>query len=89
MKISCVISLELPHRGDSIEYTQYIIFNIKKENHPRLSQICSYGIFPRDSMVNDPSTEGLLYVVLEEKTLFYIGNLTFSTSENTTFGVHE
>ena len=29
-----------------MEYTQYTMFNIKKENHPKLSQICSYGIFP-------------------------------------------
>ena len=42
--------LESPRRGDFNEYTQYTIFNIKKkENHPKLSQICSYGIFPRDS----------------------------------------
>ena len=37
--------LESSHRGDSYEYTQYTIFNIKKENHPKLSQICSNGIF--------------------------------------------
>ena len=30
------------YRGDSNEYTQYTIFNIK--NHPKLSHICSYGI---------------------------------------------
>ena len=34
-----------PHRGDSNEYTKHTIFNIKKENHPKLAQICSYGIF--------------------------------------------
>ena len=38
-----MFSLESPHRGDSNEYTQYTIFNIQKENHPKLSQICSYG----------------------------------------------
>ena len=32
-------SLESSHRGNSDEYTQYIIFNIKKEIHPKLSQI--------------------------------------------------
>ena len=34
------------------------IFNIKKENHPKLSQICSNGIFPREfktAVVNEPS----------------------------------
>ena len=36
-KIFCVFSLESPHRGDSNEYTQCIIFNIKKKialNYP-------------------------------------------------------
>ena len=38
MKVYCVFSLESPQRGDSNEYTQYIIFQYKKENHPTLSQ---------------------------------------------------
>ena len=35
MKECCVFSLESPDRGDSNEYTQYTIFNIKKENYPK------------------------------------------------------
>ena len=31
MKVCCVFSLESPHRGDSNEYTQYTIFNVKKK----------------------------------------------------------
>ena len=31
MKVYCVFSIESPHRGDSNEYTQYAIFNIKKK----------------------------------------------------------
>ena len=31
MKVCCVFSLESPHQGDSYEYTQYTIFNIKKK----------------------------------------------------------
>ena len=31
VKVCCVFSLESPHRGDSNEYTQYTIFNIKKK----------------------------------------------------------
>ena len=31
MKVRCVFSLESPHRGDSNEYTQCTIFNIKKK----------------------------------------------------------
>ena len=29
MRVCCVFLLESPHRGDSYEYTQYTIFNIK------------------------------------------------------------
>ena len=37
MKVCCVFSLESPHLGDSNEYTQYTVFNIKKKiilNYP-------------------------------------------------------
>ena len=37
MKVCSVFSLEPPHQGDSNESTQYTVFNIKKENHPKLS----------------------------------------------------
>ena len=47
--------------GDSNKYTQYTIFNLK-ENHPKLSQICSYGIFSKGlknefetAVANEPS----------------------------------
>ena len=40
-----MFSLELPHGGVSNENTQYTISQYEKENHPKLSQICSYGIF--------------------------------------------
>ena len=42
-----MFSLESPHRGDSNEYTQYNIFNMKKEKHPKLYSICCYGIFSK------------------------------------------
>ena len=38
MKVCCVFSLESPHRGDSNEYTQHTIINIKRKitlNHPK------------------------------------------------------
>ena len=44
MKVYCVFSLESPQRGNSNEYTQYTISQYKKENHPKLSQICNNGI---------------------------------------------
>ena len=57
-----MFSLELPHRGDSIEYTQFTIFNMNKKKHPKLSPVCSYGIFSKGiknkfetAMVNEPS----------------------------------
>ena len=37
--------LESPHRGDSNEYTQYTIFNMKKENHPYFPKSAWDGIF--------------------------------------------
>ena len=49
MKVCCVFSLELPQRGDSNEYTQYTIFNMKKKitlNYPRSATM---GFFPGDS----------------------------------------
>ena len=62
MKVFCVFSLESPQRGDSNENTQYTISHIKKENHPKLSQIYSYGICSKGlqnefetAVVNDPS----------------------------------
>ena len=49
MKVCCVFSLELPHRGDFNEYKQYAsISQYVKENQPKLTQLCSYGIFSRD-----------------------------------------
>ena len=56
-----MFSLESPHRGDSYEYTQYTIFNSKKK-HPKLSQICNFGMFSKGlndefetAVVNEPS----------------------------------
>ena len=62
MKVYCVFTLESPHRGDSNEYIQYAIFQYENKKHPKLSQICSYGIFSKRlkneferAMVNEPS----------------------------------
>ena len=54
--------LESPHRGDSNEFTQYTIFNIKKKmtlNYPKFTAVgfCSKG--PKNNfeiaVVNKPS----------------------------------
>ena len=68
-----MFSLESPQRGDSTEYTQYTISHYKKENHPKLSQICNYGIFSKGlnneletavvNYISVRATEGLLYVL--------------------------
>ena len=62
MKVYCVFTLEAPQRGDSNEYSQYTISQYKKETHPKLSQICNYGICSKGpkkefepSVVNEPS----------------------------------
>ena len=62
MKVYCLFLLESPQRGDSNEYTEYIIFQYTKENHPKLSQICHYGICAKGpknefepAVVNEPS----------------------------------
>ena len=43
-----MFSLESPHRGGSNEYTQYTIFNIKKENHTKFLKSADKGLLPRD-----------------------------------------
>ena len=48
MKVCCVCSLESPHGGDSNEYKQHTIINIKKKitlNYPKYDIVCSYGMF--------------------------------------------
>ena len=43
-----MFSLELPYQGDSNEYTQHAIINIKKKitlNYPKYNNVCSYGSF--------------------------------------------
>ena len=72
MKAYCVFSLELPHRGDSNEYTHITIFSMTKEKHPKSSQLCSYGIFTKGpknvfetAVVNEPSVfEPLTLMIL-------------------------
>ena len=49
MKVCCVFSLESPHRGDSNEYTQYTIFNIKKKTSLSYPKSAAMGFVPRDS----------------------------------------
>ena len=60
-----MFSFESPHRGDSNEYTQHAIINIKKKitlNYPKYNNVCGYGIFSKGlknefetAVVNEPS----------------------------------
>ena len=62
MKVCCVYSLELPHQGDSNEYTQYAIYNIKRKFTLNYPKSAAMECFPKDSrtsskkaVVNEPS----------------------------------
>ena len=66
--------LESPHRGDSSEYTQYTIFNIKKKITLNYPKSAAMGFFPgthewvqsshSKRAISIRATEGLLYVNL-------------------------
>ena len=42
-----MFSLESPHQGDSNEYKQYTIFNIKKENNLNYPKSAAMGCFSK------------------------------------------
>ena len=72
-----MFSLESPQRGDSNEYTQYTISQYEKENHPKLSQICSYGIFSKKefetAVVNEPSVfKPLKFYCISQSILIFL-----------------
>ena len=57
-----MFSLESPHKGDSNEYTQYIIFNIEKKITLNYPKSAAMGFFSKGlkiefeiAMVNEPS----------------------------------
>ena len=57
-----MFSLESPHRGDSNEYTQYTIFNMKKKNtlnHPKSAAMGFFSMWLKNefetAVVNEPS----------------------------------
>ena len=55
MKVCCVFPLESPHRGDSKEYTQRTLINIKRKS-PEISQntimTTAMIFFVRDSITS-------------------------------------
>ena len=65
MKVCCVFSLESPHQGDSNEYTQYTIFNIKKKiniNHPKSAAMGFFLWIQERVEFETAATEVLLYI---------------------------
>ena len=83
MKVCCVFPLESPHRGDSNEYTQHTIINIKDKkrntrNIPTYNNVCSYDIFCKGlknefetAVVNEPlMVEPLKFYCIQ--ILFYV-----------------
>ena len=78
----CVFSLESPHRGDSKGYTQYTIFNIKKQialNYPKSAAMgFSQGTQKRvrnshgKRAISVRAIEVLLYLVLIQKNRFQV-----------------
>ena len=62
MKVYCVLSLESPRWGDSNEYTQYTIFNMKKKNNLNYPKSAAIGFLSKGlkrkfetAVVNEPS----------------------------------
>ena len=52
IKVYCVFSLESPPRGDSNEFTQYTIFNIKKKTTINYPTSAAMEFFPRESRMS-------------------------------------
>ena len=78
MKVYCVFSLELPHQGDSNEYAQYTIFNIKKGKSPKIIPNLQLGDFSQGlknkfetAVVNQPSVfEQLKFYCIHKNTIW-------------------
>ena len=81
-KVCCVFSLESPHRGDSSEYTQYTIFNIKKKITLNYPKSAAMGFFSKGfknafetAVVNEPSVfEPLKFycIYILQKLYYYL-----------------
>ena len=71
-----MFSLKPPHRGDSNEYTQYTLFNIKKKHTGQLlPKIYTCGIFSY-GLKNDFETAVVSEPSLSEPVKFYYMGMT-------------
>ena len=64
IRVCCVFTSESPHRGDSNEYTQHIIFNIKKKIALNYSKSVAM-VFVSKGLKNEFET-----VVINEPSVF-------------------
>ena len=75
-----MFSLESPHRGNSNEYTQHTIFNIKNKstlNYPKYNNVCSYGIFFSKRLKNEFETAVVNEPLVFEPLRFYLFDFLF------------
>ena len=78
-----MFSLESPGRGDSNEYTQYTIFNMKNKNTIYYPKTAAMGFFPKGlknkfetAAVNEPSVfEPLVFYCISFSLLFFLCTL--------------
>ena len=99
MKVCCVFSLQSLRRGDSNEYTQYNIFNMKKItlNFPKSAafdffQGTQEGVQNShgNRAISVRATEGLLYIKIMVWTHFALSlHFNFCISNYWTFGTRK
>ena len=78
MAVCCVFSLESPHRGNSNEYTQYTILNIKKKITLNFPKSAAVG-FPKDSRTSYRHGRRAISVRVTEALLYVWGSTDFVT----------
>ena len=65
-----VFSLKLPHRGNSNEYTQYTIFNTKKENYLNYPKSTAMGFFFSSKGLNSYGKRAISVRAIEDLLYF-------------------
>ena len=83
-----MFSLESPHLGDSNEYTQHAIINIKKKttlNYQKYDNVCSYRIFSLRTQERVRNSRGKRAIgVRAIEVLLYIGFFYKATQQDYT-----
>ena len=87
MKVYCVISLESPHRGDSNEYTQYTISNMKVKNNFNYPKSAAIGFFFQGTQERVRNSRGKRAIVISSVVLtifLYLVTVSLHLSKKTT-----